>query len=177
MNKNITYFTLAILAQCMLLAAVPAKQIYTRTTGKLITIKTAPYDPYDFLSGYHVRLNYDISQPPGFEQTEPRYTYRPKDTYVYVILKERQNGIFSAVSMHNAWPENIPQGAMVIKGKKTYNRVEYGIESYFIPEKNREQIEKDLRDNNRQAKAQIKVDKYGNANLIRILVEDRVYEY
>ena len=51
------------------------------------------------------------------------------------------------------------------------------MEHYFIPEKSRNVIEKDLRKNIGKAKAQIKVDKFGNAALIKLLVEDRVYEY
>lgn len=171
MNKRSIFFIVAVLLQAVIIAAVPAKQIHARATGKLITIKTAPVDPYDFLSGYHVVLSYEISRPEGFDL--PRW----RNTDVYVVLKEGADGVWSAESMRYKWPEDIAEGCIVIKGKKTYRGIEYGIESYFIPEENRSVIEKDLRKNRRQAKAQIKVDKYGNAALIRLMIDDRVYEY
>lgn len=178
MNKRLAYFILAVAAQAAILAAVPGRQVYTRATGKLITIKTAPVDPYDFLSGYHVVLNYEISRPPGFEQTRwnRRMAREPKGT-VYVMLKAGPDNIWSATTVYNNWPGKVPDGCLVIKGRKSWRGIRYGIESYFIPEKLRDAIEKDLRQNQRQAKAQIKVDRFGNAALIRLLVEDRIYEY
>ena len=179
MNKRLVYFILAVVAQAAILAAVPGKQVYARLTGKLITIKTAPVDPYDFLSGYHVILSYDISRPPGFGPTRRnRRSARERNKPVYVMLKEGDDGIWSATSAHDTWPRNVPNGCLVIKGYGSARRgIRYGIESYFIPEKHRDAIEKDLRQNRRQAKAQIKVDRFGNAALIRLLIEDRVYEY
>ena len=179
MNKRLVYFILAVAAQAAILAAVPGRQVYARLTGKLITIKTAPADPYDFLSGYHVVLNYEISRPPGFETTRwNRRSARERNKPVYVILKEGDDEIWSATSAHDIWPQNVPDGCLVIKGYgSAWRGIRYGIESYFIPEKGREAIEKDLRQNQRQAKAQIKVDRFGNAALIRLLIEDRVYEY
>lgn len=179
MNKRLVYFILAVVAQAAILAAVPGRQVYARLTGKLITIKTAPADPYDFLSGYHVVLNYEISQPPGLETTRRnRQTARERNKPVYVVLKEGNDEIWSATSVHDTWPQDVPDGCLVIKGYRAgWRGIRYGIESYFIPEKSRREIEKDLRKNRRQAKVQIKIDRFGNAALIRLLIEDRVYEY
>ncbi len=151
MNKRSGFFILAVLLQAAIIAAVPAKHIRARATGKLITIKTAPVDPYDFLSGYHVVLRYEISRPEGFDSQWQNRNRRNTD--VYVVLKEGEDGVWSAGLMHDKWPEDIAEGCIVIKGKKTYRGIEYGIESYFIPEENRSVIEKDLRENRRQAKA------------------------
>ena len=175
MNKRLGFFILAVLLQAVIVAVVPAKHIHARVTGKLVTIKTAPVDPYDFLSGYHVVLSYEISRPEGFDpQRRNRERYNGD---VYVVLKEGEDGIWSAGAMHDKWPQDIAEGCIVIKGKKTYRGINYGIESYFIPEENRSVIEKDLRKNQRQAKAQIKIDKFGNAALVRLIIDDRVYEY
>jgi uncharacterized membrane-anchored protein len=173
MSKKITFFALALVAQTAILAAVPAKKIHARLTGTLITLKTAPVDPYSFLSGYHETLRYEITTPPGLEE----FPHRNRGTEVYVLLEPDENNIYNARSVHESLPEDVPPNGLFIKGKLDGPEVKYGIESYFIPEKNRSLIEKDLRDNQRQATAQIKVDKYGNACLIRLLVEDRIYEY
>ena len=93
------------------------------------------------------------------------------------MLKERDDNIWHAESIHKTWPKDIPDDSVIMKGKFTYSRIKYGIESYFIPEKNRREIEESLRKNARQAKAQIRIDKFGNAALIRLLVDNKVYEY
>ena len=175
MNRKLIYFVLAVLVQVIILAAIPAKQVSAKLTGKLITIKTSPVDPYDFLSGYHVVLNYEISSPPGFGELKREHR---KNFPVYVVLKEGDDNIWYAKSIHKTWPKDIPKGCMIMKGIwGGYWEVRYGIESYFIPEKHRGKIEEDLRKNARQAKAQVKVDRFGNDALIRLLVDDRVYEY
>ena len=168
MNKKLIWFVLAVLIQCSILTAVPAKKIYTRLTGKTIILKTAPVDPYDFLSGYHVILRYEISRPEGLGKIK-------NNTIAYVVLKEGKDGIWSDESIHNSRPKEIPAGCIVIKGKKERRGILYGVENYFIPERSRSVIENDLRKNAGKAKAQIKVDKFGNAALIKLLVEDRVY--
>ena len=174
MNRKLIYFVLAVLVQVIILAAIPAKQVSAKLTGKLITIKTAPVDPYDFLSGYHVVLSYEISRPLGLEKLKRE---NRKNFPVYVVLKEGTDSIWYAESIHETWPQEPPDGCVIIKGKCTHSRVRYGIESYFIPEKHRRDIEEDLRRNARQAKAQVKVDRFGNAALIRLLVDNKVYEY
>lgn len=175
MNKRIVYFILALTVQAAILAAVPAKQIYTRLTGKTILIRTAPVDPYSFLSGYHVILNYEIARPPDWSNIQREYK---RGQPVYVVLKQDADETWSAESAHNRRPEDIPADRIVIKGRRgRWRGVEYGVESYYIPEKSRQEIEQDLRKNAGKAKVEIKVDHFGNAALIRLHIEDRIYEY
>lgn len=175
MNKKIVYFILALTVQAAILAAVPAKQIYTRLTGKTIFIKTRPVDPYSLLGGYYVVLNYEIARPPGWSNIQRDYK---KGQPAYVVLKQDADETWSAESAHDRRPENIPADRIVIKGRRQHWRgVAYGVESYYIPEKSRQQIEQDLRENAGKAKAEIKVDHFGNATLIRLHIEDRIYEY
>ena len=174
MNKKTIFFIAAVTVQTLILIAVPAKKVSARRTGRLITIKTAPVDPYDFLSGYHVRLSYEISRPKGLSKLREEYG----DNFtVYVVLKEGDDGIWQDESVYKDKPKNLSTDRVMIRGECNYSRVNYGIESYFIPEKHRREIEQDLRQNQRRAKVQIKVDKHGNAALIRMLVDDKVYEY
>ena len=167
-DKKILWFILAVFVQLLILAMVPAKQVYTRMAGKLITIETAPVDPYDIMSGYYVTLSYKISQAGG--------SSRPSGK-VYVVLEESDDGIWSDVSVHDKWPEKIDADQIVIKGKGERWRIKYGIERYYIPEKGRENIERQVRNNRQATKAQIKVDRFGNAALIRLIVKDQIFEY
>lgn len=169
-----SYLILAIVFQCAIIAAVPGPKLFTQLTGKTVTIKTVPVDPYDFMSGYHVILRYEISQPRSLEFTASRHQ---KHSTLYNILIEDENGVWNSQAIHSTYPEDIPDGAVVIKGKYQHGRIEYGLGKFFIPEENRQEIEHDLRMNQRQALVDIKVDRFGNAALLRLRIDDRVYDY
>ena len=168
------YLIVAILLQCAIIAAVPAPKLFARLTGQTITIQTAPVDPYDFLSGYHMILNYEISRIPVASQQ----SIHPRNNQtLYTIVVKDENDVWRSRSVHTSWPDNLPSKAVVIKGKWQRGRIRYGIEKFFIPEKGRQDIEHDFRENRNQALIDIKVDRFGNAALLRLRVDDRVYEY
>jgi uncharacterized membrane-anchored protein len=173
MTKQVLVFVLAVGIQLAILAAVPAKKIHTRLTGTLITIKTMPIDPYDFLSGYHVVLGYEISRLPE----EHRQFTQQEDQTVYVILRMGPEDIWAIESVSRTLPQQLPPDRVVLKGKTRYERIEYGIESFFIPEEGRHEIESALRNNRQNALAQVKVDRFGNAALIRLIIDGKEYEY
>jgi uncharacterized membrane-anchored protein len=172
MNHKALWFVAAVAAQLLILTAVPAQKIYTRTTGKTILLKTAPVDPYSIMSGYYVTLGYEISTPRGLTGWDERSEGNP----VWVILKADPNGIWKAVSVHNSKP-SVPADCVVIKGRISHWRIEYGIEEYFIPEQAREKIAQDLRKNSRDAKVEVKVDAAGNAAITKLIIQDRIYSY
>jgi uncharacterized membrane-anchored protein len=171
-TKTTFLFLGAIIMQLAILALIPAKQIYARMTGRLITIKTAPIDPYNILSGYYVTLSYQISRP----SQDISMRDMPK-VPVYVVLKEDPNKVWVIDSVNKQPPSSVGPDKVLIRGKASYRGIEYGIESYFIPEDKRQSIEHDLRDNRNKTYAQIKVDRFGNAALVRLLIGDTTYEY
>ncbi len=172
MNKRLILFIVAVAVQLFILTAVPAQKIYIRVTGKTILLKTAPVDPYSIMSGYYVTLGYEISNPKGLTGWDEGSEGKP----VWVILKADSNGIWNAVSIHDKQP-SVPNDCVIIKGKASRWRIEYGIESYFIPEDARDKVERDFRNHSREAKAEVKVDSSGNAAITKLIIQDRVYEY
>jgi uncharacterized membrane-anchored protein len=175
MNKQIALFLFAVAAQALILAAVPGRQVYTRLAGRTLLIKTAPVDPYNLLGGYHVILNYEISRPADWPRTEQEFK---RGQVLYVVLKPAPDGTWSAQGVHAERPKDLDADAVVIKGRRQgWPGIRYGIESYYIPEDARGRIEQDLRTNAGKARAEIKVDPFGNAALLRIIIEDRTYEY
>jgi uncharacterized membrane-anchored protein len=172
MNKRLVWFIIAVAAQLFILAAVPAQKIYVRATGKTILLKTAPVDPYSVMSGYYVTLGYEISNP----KVSPDWKQLSEGTPVWVLLKPDPNGIWNAVSVDDMRP-TVPNDCVIIKGKTSRWRIEYGIESYFIPEDARDKIAQDLRKNTRDAKVEVKVDSAGNAAITKLIIQDRVYKY
>jgi uncharacterized membrane-anchored protein len=173
MNKRALFFALAVAAQFLILAAVPAQKIYTRATGRSVTLKIRPVDPYDVLSGYYVTLNYEIANPGSFANSNGDNN----GERVYAILERRADGVWSPVSLSKSYPANLPENRIAIRGRHLYSRIEYGIDEFFIPEDKRAEIEEGLRKNHDQARVEIKVDSKGDAALVRLLIGDRVYDY
>jgi uncharacterized membrane-anchored protein len=180
-RKTLWAFAAAVALQLAILAAVPAPQVYTRLTGRTVILKTAPIDPYDVMSGYYVTLSYEaanIDRIPAEKKfsKEVGATGREPAT-VYVVLREGADGVWAAESVHDSWPD-IPADRVVIKGLHRYwMPIEYGIERFYIPETAREAVEKDLRANREGARVEVKVDSFGRAALVRLLIGDRVYDY
>jgi uncharacterized membrane-anchored protein len=173
MKRHAQYFTLAVAAQLLILAAVPAQKIYTRETGRSVTLKIRPVDPYSVLSGYYVTLNYEIGAPPSFGDSVDAHD----GEQVYVILERQNDGVWRHVSLSKSRPANLPENRIAIRGRSTYFRISYGIEEFFIPEDKRAEIEEGLRKNPDQARVEIKVDSNGDAALVRLLIGDHFYDY
>ena len=173
MNRHAIYFVLAVAAQFLILAAVPAQKIYTRATGRSVTLKIRPVDPYNILSGYYVTLNYEIANPGSFANSDDDH-YGER---VYAILERRADGVWHPVSLSKSYPAKLPEDRIAIRGRHSYSRIEYGIDEFFIPEDKRAEIEEGLRKDHDRARVEIKVGSKGDAALVRLLIGDRVYDY
>ena len=166
-------FIAAVALQALIVAAVPAGRAWTLMTGRTVFLKTAPVDPYDILSGYHVVISYEISRLdrlPGGPELKP-------GEHVYVVLKAGQDGFWHAVGKSRERPKSVAADEVVIRGTAEYWRINYGIEHYFIPEGKGKEIERGLRDARDTARAEVKVDAFGHAALVRLHVGNKTYEY
>ena len=180
-----------LLIQTGLILAVPAQPIYTQLTGKTVVLQTVPVDPYDLFRGYSVRFNYDISRAddlrhlPGWaelvKQNPGKTSYAlANGSNLYVILEQPKQ---SASSLPEAWkpvgvssdrPTSLAANQVALKGRYIYDSIAYGLETYYIPEEQREQINKDINQvrfepepvQQRQEQpvvVEVKVDAKGNA--------------
>jgi uncharacterized membrane-anchored protein len=171
-TKTTFLFLAAVIVQLAILALVPAKQICARMTGRLITLKVVPVDPYNILSGHYMTLGYEIAQLPTDLET-----YDGRGLPVYVVLKEDPNKLWVVDSINKQQPSSIPPDKLLICGRTSYRGIEYGIEAFFVPEDKREKIADDFRANRSNARAEVKVDRFGNAAFIKLLLGDTTYEY
>jgi uncharacterized membrane-anchored protein len=175
-RKMLWAFAAAVALQLVVLAAVPAPQVYTRLTGRTVILKTAPVDPYDVMSGYYVTLSYEVSNLSRISGGEA-FLKKAAVSTVYVVLREGADGVWAAESVHNSWPD-VSADRVVLKGRQLqWNFIDYGIDRFYIPETDREAVEKDLRANRDGARVEVKVDSFGRAALVRLRVGDRVYDY
>lgn len=174
MSKRMTLilFISAVVIQVAMLVRMPARIVYTLTTGKSVTLKVQPVDPYDIFSGYYVVLGFDISRTEAF----PNHADFSGSKDCYAVIEKSEDGIWKPVSLERELPKNLSENRVALLGRINYGQIEYGIEHYYIPEANRSVIEQDLNGNREKAFVEIKVDSSGNAALERLRIEDRVYE-
>ncbi|MEG3863632.1 GDYXXLXY domain-containing protein [Microcoleus sp. herbarium12] len=196
-----------LILQIGLIAAVPAQAVYTFVTGKTVILQTAPIDPYDFLRGYYQVLSYDISSlanleklpgskdlaaakkpcPPGIVCTQNTYNIK-ENTIFYVILEAPKTITNSGrpqawkptgVSLAN--PANLPANQIAIQGKYNGSWMEYGLETYYMPENEREKVNQEISEAQRKQRqsfvVEVKVDKTGHAVPVSLWVRDRKYRF
>jgi uncharacterized membrane-anchored protein len=164
MNKKRLFFIIGIF-WIVLLGVVIVSKEFTLKTGDEILLKTIPIDPRDLFRGDYVVLKYEITNI-----DENIYSLSSADFNVgdkiHVILNKGQKNIASISGISKVPPKN----GLYIKGtvKSRYARqliVEYGIESYFVPEGKGEELER-----NRQGLyVKVKIDKFGNAIITELV--------
>ena len=140
---------------------------FTLQTGDEILLKTRPVDPRDLFRGDYVILRYDISTINTDTLTYQGSDFK-EDDRVYVLLNIDDQKIGSLTNID----KNKPKEGIFIEGivKRVYNNrlnVEYGIESYFVPEGKGREIERSLG----KIYTKVAVDEFGNA-VIKSLVLD-----
>jgi uncharacterized membrane-anchored protein len=180
-----------LLVQAALVVAVPAQNAYTYLTGDRIVLQTIPADPYDPLRGHYQTLSYEISRrdrlqtlPGGKELFRQDRTYRHFS--FYLILEAP---IVKAVTAPMPWqpvrvsaerPTDLDANQIALKGEARGQRIDYGIESYYMPEERRDRVNNDIiqvqnRSNN--FVVEVRVDDRGNAVPVSLWVGDRNYRF
>jgi uncharacterized membrane-anchored protein len=183
-----------LLFQAILIVAVPARDAYTYVAGKPVTLQTAPVDPYDLLRGYYQTLSYDVSNPdllrslPGGDhliQASGQYT----EFYVVLEAPAEANTTtnttpptpWKPVRISADRPTDLAANQVAMQGHFNGWQVLYGLETYYMPEDQRQQINADIsqvQGQNQQAfVVNIKVDASGNAVPISLWVRDRNYRF
>lgn len=176
MNKNKIFIIIGIF-WIIIIGGFAAFKEFTLQTGDEILLKTRPVDPRDLFRGDYVVLRYDISTITTDDLSYKGTDFNEGDK-VYVLLNVDDNKIGSLLNID----KNKPKEALFIKGvvkntNKNILNIEYGIESYFVPEGEGPKIEKKLG----EIYTKVSVDNFGNA-LIKSLdwkeerVEERFYD-
>ena len=132
---------------------------FTLRTGEEVLLKTLPVDPRDLFRGDYVILRYDVSRVDTTATTLKASDVQIWST-VYVVLDISDDRISSMKDI----VRDKPSAWTFIRGtvKDTYSTtlsVEYGIESYFVPENTGKDIEQNIRD----TYVKVAIDSFGNA--------------
>lgn len=194
-------FWLPLMAQALLILATPVQAIYTQVTGKTVILQTGPVDPYDLLRGYYVVLSYDISalaqmqQLPGWDEVEANLmtdSFQPPLTadgaILYVVLEAPTDPQaeppqpWTPVRVSSDRPTNLPTNQIALRGNYRYGTINYGLETYYIPEDQRVEINDDINQaqwsgGERPFVVEIKVNAQGEAVPISLWVDDHNYRF
>lgn len=165
-----SWFARAVALQIVVLLVMVGGKLYTVTCGTRVMLKTLPVDPWDLFRGDYMILNYEISRL-DLNTLASTGELRRNDT-VYVTL-EKEDKYWVPRSVSRTRPGG---GALAIRGRvvhfSEYERsllVDYGIESYFVPQHQGRDIEgrRDSLD------AEVSIDGRGNAALARLILDDQ----
>ena len=182
-QKKIFYLT--IVFWLLLFSGFILYKEYTLRTGTEVVLKTEPIDPRDLFRGDYVILNYEIStldldevpvEDPYFNHNDriylaltledgygvPKKIYRnPPDNELYLKGTVKQ--------LIYDWEED-EDGSIVEDPRIKELSVEYGIESYFVPEGRGREIERQQWEGEEKVDVKVVVDKYGNAVIKSLLI-------
>ena len=161
MNNKTKFLWIGVFWLAMIGGFIISKQM-TLWTGTEVFLKTVPVDPRDLFRGDYVVLRYDISTinldavPAVYENIDDAVGKK-----IYVLLDvENGRGKAGAVLVQP------PTEGLFLKGtvRSVYGNhltIEYGIESYFVPEGKGREIERVTRD----MEVKVAVDKFGNSSI------------
>ena len=180
---------LAVAAVAVGQAVVLGWMIWDRTSllsnGREVVLEVIPVDPRSLFRGDYVILGYDISRfklPPG--ATPPK-----KNAPFYITLQKSQGDNWQVVGGANDPPAEAKPDEVVVKGRVEYVSrpspeqtqepvvvgLQYGIESFFVPEGTGRELEKMVGE--KKISALIAVDGSGNAAIKGLMSEGkRIYE-
>lgn len=166
MNKKKIFIIIGIFWVVLIGGFIGIKE-FTLKTGDEILLKTVPIDPRDLFRGDYVVLRYEISTIETSNFSIPVSNFNVGDNiYVSLNVDSEKIGIITNIQKEKPKTGNFIKGTI----KNIYNNrltVEYGIESYFVPEGKGREIER----NRGKIYAKVAIDDFGNA-VIKSLVQD-----
>ena len=179
MGRNVRKLFFAVVAaQLLFLVGLAGYHEVTLRTGQTVVLATVPVDPRDLFRGDYVILRYEITQPDPQAARFVLYRLNPGDAvYVRLIPEDRDGQEVWVASEVDLDP--FDSGQVFIKGRVTgvnaaapqSLQVEYGIESYFVPEGQGRDIER-----NRSILVRVSVNGFGHAVIKDLIIDGEVWE-
>lgn len=176
-NFKTKFWSVVIIQIIILISVLGWNQIQLATGEEILLKLTPPRDPLSLFQGHYLVLNYEISQLDADEYSGPS-DFKPGEK-IYVIL-EKEDNYWKAQSVSRYKPKE----RIFIQGDVTSNyngnlRIIYGIESYFIPEKEAGEIEKLFRELQRDQNIfiELSINKSGKALIREILIGEAKVDF
>ncbi|WP_110240806.1 GDYXXLXY domain-containing protein [Nocardioides gilvus] len=152
--KRTVLVTLVAVSQLALVGVGVAPQLSARVNGETVLLKVAPVDPIDPFRGAYVVLDYPDLDPPDDRWEDGVSEYR--EDHLFIVLEERDG-----VAVGTEWTHRRPESGLYLACAPQSWAADCGIESWFVPQDEALQIERDVASGH--AVAEVRVDSRGNA--------------
>lgn len=163
MRKSIVMIAVVVLLQIGYLGYKTVQSESLLKNGSIVKLQIEPLDPRSLLQGDYVRLNYSISTLP--QAIADQLEQEDNVSRLKVVLVPDSKGIHVFDRIYRSG-EKLADGEIVINGKWSgYQRIYYGIETYFVPEGTGLEVERNA------VFAYVRVSASGNALLERLEVK------
>ncbi|SDO10965.1 Uncharacterized membrane-anchored protein [Paenibacillus sp. yr247] len=159
---------LLVLLQVLAMSLQIGKSEWLLTHGQLIKLQLQPLDPRSLIQGDYVRLRYTISEPPIFEDKNQDAASKGKISVV--LAPNSATGVYEYSRVYTKGETLAPREVRLNGTKMGYKGIEYGIETYFVPEGTGRDVERDAKF------AEVKVSAGGDAILVRLLPQPNVVQ-
>lgn len=170
MRRNKLFILIGIFWLILIIGFITTKE-FTLRTGKEVLLKTVPVDPRDLFRGDYVILRYEISRL-DLNNIAADYTDFKIGDRVYLALnKEDGCGVASRIFRNTPRTEKLFLKGIVKNVRDKNLTIEYGIESYFVPEGKGKEIER-LRAG-KKLEVRVSVDKFGNLVIKSLLIDGK----
>jgi uncharacterized membrane-anchored protein len=182
-KKRWWQFWLPLAAQILIIGSVPAQAIYTSMTGRTVYLQTAPVDPYGFLTGYYQTLNYDISNLESMKKLSGGKLLSNNQVSQIVYITLQADPIptkpWKPIAVSLTPPQNLPSNQIALKGNARFSAIKYGLETYYMPEDQKDEVNALIRENQSKKPAivEVKIDKNGHAIPVSIGLADRQLKF
>jgi uncharacterized membrane-anchored protein len=184
-------FWVPMVIQSAFIVMVPFQSAMTYATGQTVTLQTIPVDPYDPLRGYSQTLRYEISDrqtlaslPGGKEVFSEAVGLRSTRFYVILEAPKQQTSppaVWKPVRVSRTRPDDLPRNQIALQGRDEWRQIVYGLETYYMPEAQRQAINSrisQLRGNSNQGfVVDVRVDAQGRSVPDRLWLGDRPYRF
>jgi uncharacterized membrane-anchored protein len=173
-------FPVIVAAQIAVLGFMITKQELLLARGTKVMLKCQPIDPRSLFSGDYVVLNYEISLigEDIVSKSGIKNSGNPEKKDIFVALKLKPDGKYHGVAEIS---ENIDElkkrYPLIIKGRVEYAgstlQIRYGVENYFVPQKEGKIIEESLKD----VSVEVSISENGESAISRLFIADKEIKF
>ncbi len=163
---------IAAAAQVLVLVGMIGLQSLPLLRGKTVLLRVQPVDPRDLFRGDYVTLSYEFSRLPvgaipGLPNQDANESARLHGRTIYVQLVPEQD---SAHYRGGAYSLTPPAAGLFLRGTLSgWNRIDFGIDRYFVQEGTGHKYEEAVR--NHRLWAEVAVAPDGQATVTGLKIE------
>ncbi len=177
-------FIAIVAAQLVFLAGQAGYYQHAMASGDIVTLRVVPVDPRSLFLGNYMALSYDISDMSRFRLPPDSVklgSLKNGDT-VFVELKPQEGGARPSRVLKEIPAARRP-GHVYLRATKTWDqRLDFGLERYYIPETRSEDVTRLWADSQRSGSrnaitVEASVDAKGHGYIRRVLVDGKPLEF